>query len=163
MEKGFIGNYVDAFFKQYLNFSGKATRSQFWLAILANIIVSCILSIIDYFCFAKSFAYDDPFFMMMPLSYIYSLLILIPSLALCVRRLHDVAKSGGMLLIAFIPLIGAIWLLVLFCMSSRQRCIIVKKIERDDLPEGQRCIIVKAIDGDDIPEPEGQRCIIVKD
>ena len=146
MEKGFIGNYVDAYFKQYFNFSGKATRSQFWLAILANAIVSCILSIIDYFCFAKSFAYDDPFFMMMPLSYIYNLLILIPSLALCVRRLHDAAKSGGMILIALIPLIGAIWLLVLFCM-----------------PSCQRCIIVKAIDGDDLPEPEGQRCIIVKD
>ena len=126
MEKGFIGNYVDAYFKQYFNFSGKATRSQFWLAILANAIVSCILSIIDYFCFAKSFAYDDPFFMMMPLSYIYNLLILIPSLALCVRRLHDAAKSGGMILIALIPLIGAIWLLVLFCMPSCQRCIIVK-------------------------------------
>lgn len=163
MEKGFIGNYVDAYFKQYFNFSGKATRSQFWLAILANAIVSCILSIIDYFCFAKSFAYDDPFFMMMPLSYIYNLLILIPSLALCVRRLHDAAKSGGMIFIVLIPFIGAIWLLVLFCMPSCQRCIIVKKIERDDLPEGQRCIIVKAIDGDDLPEPEGQRCIIVKD
>ena len=121
MEKGFIGNYVDAYFKQYLNFSGKATRSQFWLAILANIIVSGILGTIDWFCFLKSFAYDDPFFMMMPLSYIYSLLILIPSLALSVHRLHDAAKSGGMIFIVLIPFIGAIWLFVLFCMPSRQR------------------------------------------
>ena len=98
MEKGFIGNYVDAYFKQYLNFSGKATRSQFWLAILANIIVSGILGTIDWFCFLKSFAYDDPFFMMMPLSYIYSLLILIPSLALSVRRLHGCGGLGDLFL-----------------------------------------------------------------
>ncbi len=121
MEKGIIGNYIDAFFKQYSNFSGKTTRPQFWQAILANIIVSGILGTIDWFCFLKSFAYDDPFFMMMPLSYIYSLLILIPSLALSVRRLHDAAKSGGMIFIVLIPFIGAIWLFVLFCMPSRQR------------------------------------------
>lgn len=121
MEKGIIGNYIDAFFKQYSNFSGKATRPQFWLAILANIIVSGILGTIDWFCFLKSFAYDDPFFMMMPLSYIYSLLILIPSLALSMRRLHDVAVSGGMIFIGLIPLIGAIWLFALFCLPSLQR------------------------------------------
>ena len=121
MEKGIIGNYIDAFFKQYSNFSGKATRPQFWQAIFANIIVSGIFGTIDWFCFLKSFAYDDPFFMMMPLSYIYSLLILIPSLALSVRRLHDAAKSGGMIFIVLIPFIGAIWLFVLFCMPSKKK------------------------------------------
>lgn len=121
MEKGIIGNYVDAYFKQYFNFSGKATRSQFWLAMLANVIVSGIFGTIDYLCFLKSFAYGDPSFMMMPLSFFYSLLTLIPNLALQVRRLHDAGKSGGMIFIALIPLIGAIWLLVLFCMPSRQR------------------------------------------
>ena len=120
MEKGIIGNYIDAFFKQYSNFSGKATRPQFWQAIFANAIVGFILGIIDYFIFSKSFA-DGPFFMMMPLSFIYSLLVLIPSLALCMRRLHDVAVSGGMIFIGLIPFIGAIWLFVLFCMPSRQR------------------------------------------
>ena len=40
--------------------------------------------------------------------------VLIPSLAVGVRRLHDVGKSGWMLLLAFIPIIGAIWLFVLF-------------------------------------------------
>lgn len=120
MEKGIIGNYIDAFFKQYSNFSGKATRPQFWQAIFANAIVGFILGIIDYFIFSKSFP-DGPFFMMMPLSFIYSLLVLIPSLALCMRRLHDVAVSGGMIFIVLIPFIGAIWLFVLFCMPSRQR------------------------------------------
>ena len=49
------------------------------------------------------------------LSMLYSLLIFIPALAVTVRRLHDVGKSGWFLLISFIPIIGAIWLLILFC------------------------------------------------
>ena len=49
---------------------------------------------------------------------IYNLLILIPSLAVTVRRLHDVGKSGWMLLIGLIPLVGAIWLLILLLRDS---------------------------------------------
>ena len=55
------------------------------------------------------------------LSVIYSLLLLVPSLAVGVRRLHDVGKSGWMLLIALIPLIGAIWLVILFCKDSQPK------------------------------------------
>jgi uncharacterized membrane protein YhaH (DUF805 family) len=46
---------------------------------------------------------------------------LVPSLAVGVRRLHDVGKSGWMLLVALIPLIGAIWLLILFCKDSQPK------------------------------------------
>jgi uncharacterized membrane protein YhaH (DUF805 family) len=49
------------------------------------------------------------------ISGIYSLAMLVPSLAVGVRRLHDVDKSGWFMLIAFIPLVGVIWLLVLDC------------------------------------------------
>jgi uncharacterized membrane protein YhaH (DUF805 family) len=51
---------------------------------------------------------------------IYALAMFIPGLAVAVRRLHDVGKSGWMLLIAFIPLIGAIWLLVLLLTDSQE-------------------------------------------
>lgn len=44
----------------------------------------------------------------------YNLFVLIPSLAVAVRRLHDLGKSGWMLLVSFIPLVGGIWLLILF-------------------------------------------------
>ena len=53
--------------------------------------------------------------------YVYILLALamfIPALAVTVRRLHDVGKSGWWFFIAFIPLVGAIWLLVLMCTDS---------------------------------------------
>ena len=49
------------------------------------------------------------------LGLIYSLAMLIPGLAVCVRRLHDIGKSGWYVLIALIPIIGGIWLLVLMC------------------------------------------------
>ena len=54
-----------------------------------------------------------------PLYGLYALAMLIPGLAVGVRRLHDVGKSGWMFLIVLIPLIGAIWLLVLFCTDSQ--------------------------------------------
>ena len=53
-----------------------------------------------------------------PLYGIYALAVLIPGLAVAVRRLHDVGKSGWMILITLIPLIGAIWLLVLLVTDS---------------------------------------------
>jgi len=54
-----------------------------------------------------------------PLYGLYSLAVLIPSLAVTVRRLHDVGKSGWFILVGLIPLIGSIWLLVLFCTDSK--------------------------------------------
>ena len=56
-----------------------------------------------------------------PLYGLYALAVLIPGLAVSVRRLHDVGKSGWMLLIALIPLVGAIWLLVLLVTDSDSR------------------------------------------
>jgi len=50
--------------------------------------------------------------------FLYALVVLIPGLAVTVRRLHDVGKSGWMILIALIPIIGAIWLLVLMVTDS---------------------------------------------
>jgi uncharacterized membrane protein YhaH (DUF805 family) len=61
--------------------------------------------------------------MKLPYGYIYLLFAIaffIPYLAVSVRRLHDVGKSGWMLLLSFIPIIGAIWLLVLFFTDSSE-------------------------------------------
>lgn len=52
--------------------------------------------------------------------FIYTLAVLVPSLAVSVRRLHDVGKSGWFLLIALIPLVGGIWLLVLDCTEGKR-------------------------------------------
>jgi len=88
--------------KQYADFNGRARRKEYWMFVLFNIIASIILSIID----SAIGTYGA-------LTGLYSLVVLIPSLAVGVRRLHDSGKSGWMLLVAFIPVIGFIWLLIL--------------------------------------------------
>jgi uncharacterized membrane protein YhaH (DUF805 family) len=50
---------------------------------------------------------------------IYMLAVIIPSLAVMVRRLHDIGKSGGWFFISFIPIVGAIWLLILLCKEGQ--------------------------------------------
>lgn len=53
-------------------------------------------------------------------STLYSLVGCIPGLAITIRRLHDIGKSGFMTLIVFIPIVGIIWLLVLLCKTSKK-------------------------------------------
>lgn len=88
--------------KQYADFDGRARRTEYWMFILFNIIFS-----------AAAGLFDNMLGLTVGLSGLYSLAILIPSIAVGVRRLHDIGKSGWMLLVALIPLIGWIWLIIL--------------------------------------------------
>ena len=99
--------------KQYADFSGRARRKEYWMFVLFNAIFTIIAAILDT-AFGITFAGSvyGPFYI------IYFLVLMIPGLAVAVRRLHDVDKSGWMILIALIPLIGMIWLLVLFVSDS---------------------------------------------
>ena len=80
---------------------------------LINAIIVAVLTLIDRF--TGTYNFDWGYGM---LSGLYSLGVLIPGIAVAARRLHDTGKSGWMLLLAFIPIIGAIWLLVLFVTDS---------------------------------------------
>lgn len=101
--------------QHYADFSGRARRKEYWMFTLVNTIVafviSLILGIIVRLTGILALSY---------LSYIYTLAVLVPSLAVCVRRLHDVGKSGWMYLIGLIPIVGWIWLIVLFCTDSQK-------------------------------------------
>ena len=101
--------------KQFNDFKTRARRKEYWMFTLFSIIISGILTLIDT-NLGTEFNNGTGLF-----SGIYSLLVLVPSLAVGVRRLHDVGKSGWMLLVALIPLIGAIWLLILFCKEGQQQ------------------------------------------
>ena len=101
-------NWYFTAFKNYANFSGRARRKEYWLFVLFNIIFSFVAMIIDNIL---GIAIDGMGYG--PLYLLYSLLVFIPGLAVSIRRLHDIGKSGSMIFIAFIPLVGAIWLLVL--------------------------------------------------
>ena len=89
--------------KQYADFNGRARRKEFWMFTLISTLISIPLSLLDKYVFGVEFG----------ISQIYSLAILIPNIAVSVRRLHDVNKSGWMLLLWFFLIIGWIWLLVL--------------------------------------------------
>jgi uncharacterized membrane protein YhaH (DUF805 family) len=54
-----------------------------------------------------------------PIYGLYAIALIIPGIAVLVRRLHDVGKSGWMILVLLIPIIGAIWMLVLLCTDSQ--------------------------------------------
>lgn len=92
--------------RNYAVFNGRARRKEYWMFVLFNILFSIAAGIADYSLFGSGSG---------AISGLYSLAVLIPSLAVGVRRLHDVGKSGWFTLIIFIPLVGAIWLLVLYC------------------------------------------------
>ncbi len=101
-------NWYLAVLKNYAGFSGRARRTEYWMFVLFNAIFSSIAVFLDYI-FDIDFGYGYG-----AISGLYSLVVFIPSLAVSVRRLHDIGKSGWMLLIGLIPLIGVIWLIILF-------------------------------------------------
>ena len=101
--------------KQYADFNGRARRTEYWMFVLFNIIFAIAAIILDNVLgtAVQGIGYGIIYVL-------YILAILIPGLAVGVRRLHDVGKSGWMLLISLIPIVGAIWLLVLLCSDSAQ-------------------------------------------
>ena len=99
--------YLEAL-KKYAVFSGRSRRMEYWYFVLFNILVSIVLAGID----ALLLGTLDSGMGVGLLSGIYGLAILIPSLAVSVRRLHDIDRSGWWILIALVPLIGTIVLLV---------------------------------------------------
>lgn len=98
--------YLEAF-KKFAQFEGRSRRKEYWMFLLFNLIFAVVLAAIGYVINSTI------------LSNIYALIVLVPSLALTVRRLHDVGKSGWFLFIALIPLVGAIWLIVLYCTNGQ--------------------------------------------
>ena len=99
--------------KKYVVFNGRARRKEYWYFFLFNIIISIVLAVID--SVTGSFSTDAG---MGLLGGIYTLAILIPSIAVSVRRLHDTDRSGWWLLIGLIPLIGALVLLIFMVQDS---------------------------------------------
>jgi len=92
--------------KQYADFSGRARRKEYWMFVLFNIIFSIAAVTIDGFMGTYIF------------SPLYSLAVFVPSLAVTVRRLHDMGKCGWWMFIVFVPVIGWIWLFVLLATDS---------------------------------------------
>lgn len=96
--------------KQYADFNGRARRMEYWMFILFNAIFGIAAMILDNLLglsFSSEIRYGFIYL-------IYTLATIIPGIAVAVRRLHDVDKSGWFYFIVLIPIVGAIWLLILF-------------------------------------------------
>jgi uncharacterized membrane protein YhaH (DUF805 family) len=98
--------------KQYADFSGRARRQEYWMFILINAIISWSFTLLDNLAGVTIFT---------TLSYFYTLAVLIPGLAVAVRRLHDIGKSGWWYLLILFPIVGWIWLIVLFATEGESR------------------------------------------
>ena len=99
--------------KKYAVFSGRARRREYWFFLLFNILASIVLAIVDGVLGTLNQEAGLGLF-----SGLYSLAVLIPGLAVSVRRLHDTDHSGWWILIGFVPLLGAIVLLVFMFMGG---------------------------------------------
>ncbi len=104
-------NMIDWFvkgLKNYANFKGRARRKEYWFFVLCQFLLIFIAAIID------SILFDNP-----ALFYsITALGLFVPSLAVAVRRMHDIGKSGWLLLLSLIPLIG---LIVIFWLANETK------------------------------------------
>jgi len=89
-------NYYVKVLQNYFNFNGRARRSEFWYFTLFNVIISFVLGLVGGFTGLSI------------ISTIYSLAVLAPSIAVAVRRMHDVGKSGWFVLIPIYNLILAV-------------------------------------------------------
>ena len=101
-------NYYTSVLKNYAVFNGRTARKGFWMFALINCIISIVIGIVFTALGDKHSVVNN----------LYSLAVLVPSLAVGARRLHDINKSGWWQLISLIPVIGWIWIIVLFCLDS---------------------------------------------
>ncbi len=99
-----------AVLRKYAVFEGRARRKEYWMFTLFNIIFSLALYIIEFIL-----GFDHWFW----LSIIYALGMVIPELAVTVRRLHDTGHTGWWVFINLVPFVGAIILLVFMCTDSQ--------------------------------------------
>ena len=94
--------------KKYAEFSGRARRTEYWMFTLVNVVIAMVLGVIEGILGGPGI-----------LGAIYGLAMLLPSLAVTIRRLHDTGRSGWLCLIALIPVVGAIVLLVFLVLDSQ--------------------------------------------
>ena len=98
--------YLDVL-KNYTGFSGRAHRTEFWMFALINWVISIVLGVAEGIIGTGGI-----------IGFIYMLAVLLPAIAVAIRRLHDTDRSGLWLLLCFIPVIGWLVLLIFYCLEG---------------------------------------------
>ena len=101
-------DYFIGALKKYADFNGRARRKEYWMFVLMYIILTIVLVFVESLLGLGIF------------SAIFALALIVPSISIAARRLHDTGRSGWWQLISFIPLIGAIVLLVFLVQDSHE-------------------------------------------
>jgi uncharacterized membrane protein YhaH (DUF805 family) len=105
---GFLMEWYLKALKNYAGFEGRARRKEYWMFGLFNVLIGSALLLL--------MAVSES---LLILAVIYYLGILVPSLAVTIRRLHDIGKSGWWILINFVPFVGGLILLIFTCLDSQ--------------------------------------------
>lgn len=118
-----FGEAIKRAFSNYCNFRGRASRSEYWWFFLFTFLVSAVLGVPGYVAVFKNALAGSTdvsaFSGWSSLSYLWALVVFLPSFGLLFRRLHDSGRSGWNWLWSFLPFIGAIILLVYLCTESQ--------------------------------------------
>jgi len=106
-------NWYVSVLKKYVEFSGRASRTEFWMFNLFNFIALIVISVLGVIVGGKESAVGSL------LMCLYLLATLLPNIGVSIRRLHDTGRSGWWLLLALVPLVGGIVLLVFYILESQ--------------------------------------------
>ena len=107
-EKGIFEYFKEAVTLKYKDFSGRARRREYWSYALCTFVIACVVGLIDGLIGQRHI-----------LSLVVSLALLLPSLAISLRRLQDIGKPWQYILFAFVPIIGVLYLLYLGVQDSQ--------------------------------------------
>lgn len=114
VELSLWGYFVRAITKNYANFSGRARRKEYWGFVLFNMLISVIYSLLS-FIFQSS---ELLILILSVITMVVGLALLIPGIAVTVRRLHDTDRSGWWYFLFLLPVLGVLVLLVFFCIEG---------------------------------------------
>ena len=104
--------------RRYADFSGRSRRKEYWMFFLFNMLVALFVWGLLAVTFFAGLSETEMTVIMTPVFVVYGLLVLaliIPGIAVTVRRLHDIDRSGWSILLGLIPIVGAILLIVFYC------------------------------------------------
>ena len=128
-QKSLLTYWIECFTKHYADFSGRARRSEYWGTVLFNVIAQIVLSVVLVAVLVIWFSSTEmnadvsvvrlSLIMIKAVRSLYNLIWLLPGLAVAVRRLHDIGKSGWNLLWILLPIVGAIMLIYWYCQDSQ--------------------------------------------
>lgn len=107
------------FWARTFDFRGRSSRSEFWWGVLGNALIMAallILLVVSLTCFDQPI--NDFSAFMIALFSLFCMIELLPSIALIVRRMHDIGRSGYYIFVLFIPVIGFLWYLYLVTRPS---------------------------------------------